>query len=131
MWSDRYYYLNIFHDAELSVYCKTRELTDFLKTIPELKQKGEFTFSNSSLFPVFLNLILLYTPSLNSWSKNDTDHQKTNLIAIVCAKNNLRNFEQLKELLIKIASFVKWQLVDEHTDNGIENYIIWATDEKI
>ena len=128
--TDKYYYLNIFHDEFLSVHRNTQELIDFLKMLPELKQTGNFTFSNSSKFPVFIDFILLNARHLNSWSDNDTDSQKTNLIAIVCAKDKPQNFEKLKELLIKIASFLKWQLVDEHTDDGIEDFIIWAPDEK-
>lgn len=131
MWSDRYYYLNIFHDEELSVYYNTKELIDFLKTMPELKQTGNFKFSNSSQFPILINLILLYARHLNSWNDNDTDQLKTNLITIVCTKDNLENFERLKSLFIKIATFVNWQLEDEHTDDGIENYVIWAPRRKI
>jgi hypothetical protein len=131
MWSDKYYYLNIFHDEKLSINCNTQELIDFLKTLPELKQTGNFTFSNSSQSPTFINIILLNARELNSWSDNDTNTQKTNLIAIVCAKGNPQNFEKLKEPLIKIASFVNWQLVDEHTDDGIEDFIIWSPEKKI
>ncbi|OQP59422.1 hypothetical protein A3860_37840 [Niastella vici] len=126
MWSDSLYYLNIFHDEELSVHHNTTELIDFLKTIPELKQTGNFTFSNSSQFSIAIDLILLYTRHLNSWNDNDTDQSKTNLIAIVCTKDNLENFERLKRIFIKIAAFVNWKLEDEHTDDGIENYIIWS-----
>jgi hypothetical protein len=129
MWSDRYYYLNIFHDVELSVHCNTKELIAFLKTIPELKKNGNFTFCNKSRFPISIELILLYARHLNSWSDNDTNQERTNLIAIVCTKDNQQNFELVKSIFIKIASFVRWQLVDEHTDDEIENYIIWAPDK--
>jgi hypothetical protein len=131
MWSDRYYYLNVFHDAELSVHFNTKELIDFLKLMPELQQTGDFTFSNSSRFPISLNLILLYARHLNSWNENDTNQLKTNLIAIVCAKDDLESFERLKSIFIKIAAFVDWQLEDEHADDDIENYIIWSPDRKI
>ena len=131
MWSGKYYYLNIFHDAELTVYFNTKELIDFLKTLPELKQTGNFTFSNSFQFSIYINLILLYARHLNSWNDNDTDEQKTNLITIVCAKDNLANFELLKSVFIKIAAFVNWQFEDEHTDDDIENFIIWSPDKNI
>jgi hypothetical protein len=108
MWSDRHYYLNIFHDEELSAHYNTKELMDFLKSMPELQQTGDFTFSNSSRFPISLNLILLYARHLNSWNENDTNQLKTNLIPIVCAKDNLENFERLKSIFIKIAAFVNW-----------------------
>jgi hypothetical protein len=131
MWSNKYYYLNIFHDAELTVYFNTKELIDFLKTIPELKQTGNFTFSNSPQFPIYINLILLYARHLNSWNDNDTNQQKTNLITIVCTKDNPENFELLKSIFIKIATFINWQLEDEHTDDDIENLIIWSPDKNV
>lgn len=131
MWSDRHYYLNIFHDKELSLHYNTNELIAFLKTIPELQQTGNFTFSNSSQFPIAIELILLYARHLNSWNNNDTDQLKTNLIAIVCTKDNQENFERLKNIFIKIAAFINWQLEDEHTDDDIENFIICSPDEKI
>jgi hypothetical protein len=99
--------------------------------MPELQQTGDFTFSNSSRFPISLNLILLYARHLNSWNENDTNQLKTNLIAIVCAKDDLESFERLKSIFIKIAAFVDWQLEDEHADDDIENYIIWSPDRKI
>jgi hypothetical protein len=131
MWSDRHYYLNIFHDEELSVHYNTKELIDFLNTIPELEQTGNFTFSNSSQFPISIDFYLLYARHLNSWNENQTDPLKTNLITIVCTKNSQENFERLKSIFIKIAAFVNWQLEYEHTDDGIENYIIWTPDRKI
>ena len=131
MWSDRYYYLNIFHDAELSVYFNTAALIEFLKTLPELKQTDNFTFSNSPEFPMHISLILLCARSLNSWNDGDTDPLRTNLIAIVCTKDKVRGFEQLKNIFIKIASYVNWQLVDELTDDDVEDEVIWAPEGKI
>src|SRR5690349_15281627 len=108
MWSHQYYYLNIYHDAELSVHYNTKKLIDFLKTLPELNQTGNFTFSNSFQFPLSINLTLLFARHLNSWNDNDTDQQRTNLIAIVCKKDTSQNFEKLKSIFIKIANFVNW-----------------------
>lgn len=130
MWSDRYYYLNIYHDAELSVDHSTGVLIDFLKTLPELTQKGNFTFTNSAEFPIYVSLSLFYARALGNWNDRDTDQQKTNLAVIVCAKDNEQNFEKLKYLFIKIAAFLNWQLVNERTDDGVEDDVIWAPEEE-
>lgn len=126
MWSDKYYYLNIFHDAGLQEYADTGELVAFLKTLPELHQTGEYTFSNHRTYPTFIGLSLLYARHLNNWSEKETNAERTNLIAVVCGKSDDERFEQAKSLLVRIASFLRWQLVDEETDDGVENFIIWA-----
>lgn len=78
MWSDRYYYLNIYKDQSLSEDTDTRELIKFLDTIPELEKKGRFAFKNKGTFP-FFTLLLLKAKNLHNWSENDSDPTKTNL----------------------------------------------------
>jgi hypothetical protein len=124
MWSDKYYYWNIYQDKQLSADFDTQTLTSFLKSLPELEQVGDYFFQSPPPFP-FADISLLYARSINSWSSNDVNDKKTNLIAIVCAKDNAENFEKLKSLFIRIATFINWQLVDEQTDEGIEDYILW------
>jgi hypothetical protein len=131
MWSDRYYYLNIFHDTELSVHCNTGQLITFLQTLPQLKQTSDYTFTNSSNLSIFLTLSLLYARHKDSWSDKDTDPEKTNLITIVCSKDNEQNFEEHKNIFIQIAAFLNWQLVDERTDDGIEDFVLWAPIRKL
>ena len=124
MWSNQYYYLNICKDNLLSEETSTIELLDFISEIPELEIIKEFEFKNKSPFP-FTKILLLRAKSLNSWSEKDSDINKTNLISIVCSKEDA-DFIELKRVFVKIAKHLEWSLIDEETGCGIENYIIWS-----
>ncbi|MBC8152665.1 MAG: hypothetical protein H7Z72_07120 [Bacteroidetes bacterium] len=124
MWSDKYYYLNIYHDKELRVDCDTNQLVSFLKSLSQLKQTTTTAFTNSDRLPLYIDITLLWTNHINSWSDKDRATQRTNLIAIVCAKDKLKDFQELKDTFIKIATFLTWQLVDEQNDEGIEDFIL-------
>ncbi|MBO9701866.1 MAG: hypothetical protein J7604_16785 [Sporocytophaga sp.] len=128
MWSDKYYYLNIYYDETLSRDFDTQTLVAFMKSLPELKEKEALMFGNAPDFP-FTNILLLKAKGLNQWSDRDRNIEKTNLIAIVCTKDTVPNFEKHQSLFIKIATFMDWQLVDEHTDDDIENYVLWAPEK--
>lgn len=112
MWSDQYHYFNIYYDEELSLTVQTSELKKFLLSLEELKQKSNFTFNNQIGFP-FTEIILLNAKSLNSWSQNDTNKNKTNLLSIVCEKGKAESFEKLNTIFTKITEFLNWQLVEE------------------
>ena len=114
MWSDRYYYLNIYKDESLSGDVSTIQLREFLATIPQLEQRGEFEFRNTAAFP-FTSLWLLNANSIRSYSSNDTDSKRTNLITIVCSKGQHVDFRELKNVFSQIASYLNWTLVDEET----------------
>ncbi len=129
MWSDSYYYLNIYKDEDLSSNWDTKELKDFINGIPELRQVNNYEFKNIESFP-FIQLLLLKARCMNNYSESDTNPNKTNLITIVCQKGKHIEFNELKRVFIQIASYLKWKLVDEETDDGIENYIIWKPEEK-
>ncbi|MCP4521626.1 MAG: hypothetical protein GY827_08045 [Cytophagales bacterium] len=129
MWSDRYYYLNIYKDKNLSASCSIKKLRKYISEIPELKQDDLYNFRNIEPFP-FTTLSFLHTDNINSWNSDDIDSEKTNLITIVCEKGKHVDFEELKRVFIQIASFLGWKLVDEETDDGIEGYIIWEPNEK-
>lgn len=129
MWSDKYYYLNIYKNESLSGEVSTDQLVDFLSNIPELNKLGKFEFGNREPFP-YTQLLLLKANSLNGWSKNDTNSKKTNLITIVCSKGENIDFEALERVFVKVASYLNWSLIDEETDDGIENHIIWKPEEK-
>ncbi|NID09536.1 hypothetical protein [Fibrivirga algicola] len=124
MWSDRYYYLNIYHDEQLSVDFDTQQLTDFIKSLPQFEQKGKFSFTNSKQFRVFSDITLLSADQIHSWSSLDSGI-RTNLVSIVCAKDPTIDFQIVQTVLIQIATYLNWQLVDEQTDDGIENFVLW------
>ncbi|HWJ27648.1 MAG TPA: hypothetical protein VNS32_13970 [Flavisolibacter sp.] len=124
MWSEQYHYINIYHDKELSVRCSTKDISGFLRSQPELKQKGDFEFINSDLLP-FTEILLLHASNKDSWSSNDTNYLTTNLIAIVCSRYNEEEDQKLMDLFIRIAVFLKWQIVEEQTDNSEEDCVLW------
>ena len=124
MWSDKYFYLNIYKDKNLSSNWDTRELRAYINGIPELRQANKYEFENIEAFP-FTQLLLMNANSLDTWTDSDNHPQKTNLITIVCGKGELVDFNKLKNVFIQIASFLQWKLVDEETDDGLEHYTIW------
>lgn len=129
MWSDRFYYFNIYKDEYLSSNWDTKELRDFINEIPELKQVDEYEFKNNLPFP-FTQLLLLNAKTIKSWTESDINSKHSNLITIVCGKGKNVDFEELKRVFIQIASFLNWKLVEEETDNGIENFVIWEPENK-
>jgi hypothetical protein len=126
MHSSQYHYLGIYHDADLSVHCNTYDIVHFLRTFPEVVQTESHIFSNRSNFPLFFTMTLLYAHKLDKWSEKNINPVRTNLIDIVCSKDNTAAFEQFKQILIKVAEFLKWKLVDEMDDDGNENITLWA-----
>jgi hypothetical protein len=47
------------------------------------------------------------------------------MISIVCSKGDEIEFETLKAVFIRIAIFLNWKLVEEETDDGIDDNILW------
>ncbi len=122
MWSNYHLYLNIAFDINLSRSCDSQALKVFLNSLPELVQNGEYNYTSSAGLPGF-TLLMLNAPSYGSWSELNIDPIQTNLLAIVCSKDR---FDELKSLCIKIASFLQWQLINETTDDEIDNFVIWS-----
>jgi hypothetical protein len=112
MWSSQYRYLNIYGDAELTIEADTKQLRDFLNTLPQLKQVTDFKFRNTEVIP-FAEILLLKAGSLYRWNENDTDDDKVNLVAIVCSEGDGDELNRLRDVFLKIASFLNWDLVEE------------------
>lgn len=52
--TDRYYYLNIYRDEDLSSSWDTKELRDYINSIPELIQVNTHEFKNTESFSITL-----------------------------------------------------------------------------
>lgn len=128
MWSDRYYYLNIYRNKSFSEGVSTNQLIEFISAIPELKKVGDFEFKNKEPFP-FTQLLLLKAKSTDSWSGNDTNSKSTNLITIVCKKGEDIDFNELERVFTPIATYLNWTFINEETDDNIEDYVIWKPTE--
>lgn len=109
MYSNYYHYINIYKDKALSESVSTKELVEFLQTIPELKQENEFTFSNRENSS-FINFTLLNAKSIDSYT--NTISETTNMIAIVCSKQD-EDLEKSLKIGIKIAQFLNWKIEEE------------------
>ena len=127
MWSNKYHYLNIYYDEQLSVDRNTQEIVAFITGIPQLMQTGDFEFQNKEPFP-FTHIQLLKARNLQSWNEKDTHFEKTNLIHIICTKASTMDFEEMKKVFIQIASFLAWSLTEEESENGVENHVLWKYD---
>lgn len=128
MWSDRYYYLNIYKNESLDGEISTKTLQAFIESIPELVEEPEgLSYRNNTDFP-FIHLELLKVKNVNSWSSNDKNKKTANFIAIVCEKGNGKNKVELFKVCIQLASFLNWTLVDECTDHEEENFVIWKAE---
>lgn len=119
MWSNQYSYINICSDEDLTQLVGTTKIRDFLLQQPELKQKGEYTFVNQANAP-FMQLELLFAKSFNGWSDQDRNVKKTNLITVVCSKENDQAAEQTKALCRRIGQFLQWQVNEENSIQRIQ-----------
>ncbi len=124
MWSDKYHYYNIQKDRLLNEEFDTPRLRLFLTQIPELEQVSDYEFKNNGSFP-FIRISLIRAKNPSSWSDNDHDALRTNLLSIVCAKRDEVTSQRIIAVLIQIASFLNWELVAEETDKGIEYFRVW------
>lgn len=114
----------MYKDEDLSESCSTSELIDFLTSIKLITKTGDFSF-NIYYGGISADLLLLNTESAGSWSEHDTDKVETNLITIVCTKKEPELFNEVKNILIEIAKYLQWQFIDEHSDDGVDNFVIW------
>ena len=124
MWSDRYYYYNLYKNIELGESLATKDVMDVLKARTELLMDGN-AFRNARHFPI-ITLSTIKARTLHSWSDDDFNDDRTTLIAVVAEKGTTQNDEKIKMLLIGIAASLKWQLTEEHSDDGIENHVVWS-----
>jgi ribonuclease HIII len=128
MYSDQYFYFTLRPDLELSEKISIELVKSFLNSIEEIKEKTSVTYQNNEMYP-WITLDLINAKSMNSWSSNK-DIEDVNLISIVGSKNTLTDtFENKRKyyltLLEKIADYLKWEIVEEETEDGIENFVVY------
>ena len=124
MWSDQYYYLSLRPDNISSEHVKTAQIRNFLLTLPQFEQKSQFEFRNSNEFE-FTTINILKIEDFDSWNSSQVDAEFSNFISIVTSKSPKIEFESIKNVIVPIAKFLNWKLIDEHTDDGQENFVVW------
>jgi hypothetical protein len=128
MWSPFYFYWNIYHDQQLSQSVGLVELNVFLKTLPQLVKKTDYSYRNAHGFP-FTDIVLLNTRNKDNWSDRNYAGESVNLIVIVGSKSEHERIPELEALFIRIAEFTGWLLVDEYTDEGEEDFVLWQPEK--
>lgn len=128
MWSPFYFYWNIYYDEQLSKPVKLTELNAFLERLPQLVKKTNYSYGNAEGFP-FVDLVLLNAGSTENWSDRNCTGNSINLIAVVGSKSEPERIPEMESLFIRVAEFTGWLLVDEHTDEGEEDVVLWQPDK--
>ncbi|MEK6482615.1 hypothetical protein WJR50_34125 [Catalinimonas sp. 4WD22] len=104
------------------------EVKKFLDNLPEIKERGIVNYENHKFFP-WINLTLVKTATMDSWA-SDIEIQYVNLISVTASKRGTQADKELEEylnLMKKIADFLKWEIVEEETEDGIENHVIYKS----
>ncbi len=130
MYSPFYFYFNLRYDAELSESKPVETIKSWLKEFKQIQETQSVSYENSDHFP-WIKITLLNAKSDDSWAEEDSITE-CNLIAIVGSKHLYHPTETLEirylqyvDLLKKIADLLNWELIDEETEDGIEDYVIY------
>ncbi|WP_310393272.1 hypothetical protein [Hymenobacter sp.] len=96
-----------------------------LDAMPELKRVGLMNYKNATGYP-WVDLVLAKVQSGNFSCSNDTWHDEFNTIPIACSKSaeGCVPASQIA-FLVKLASTLKWELINEEDDAGQEDVMMW------
>lgn len=130
MWSSFYFYFNLRYDAKLSESKPIEVIKSCLKEFEQIQEKQRVSYGNSGDFP-WIDLTLLKAKSYNRWVQDDAISQ-CNLVAVVGSKHLEHSAETIEtrylqyvDLLKRIADSLNWELIDEETEDGIEDYVVY------
>jgi hypothetical protein len=130
MYSPFYFYFNLCYDAYLSESKPVESIKSRLKEFEQIQEKQSVSYRNSDGFP-WIDITLLKANSYNNWVQDDSAKQ-CNLIAVVGSKHlhhpaetTETRYWQYVDLLKKIADLLNWELIDEETEDGIEDYVVY------
>ena len=130
MYSPFYFYFQLRYDNKLSESKLVENIKGWLKEFKELQEKKKVSYENSDSFP-WIDLTLLNANFYDSRIKDNSIGQ-CNLIAVVGSKNLQHPTETIESrylqyvnLLKEIADLLNWELIDEETEDGIEDYVVY------
>ncbi len=132
MYSPFYFYFNLRYDAELTESKPVETIKSWLKEFNQIQEKQRVSYENSDHFP-WINITLLNAKSDDSWAKDDSITE-CNVIAVEVQSTSItrqrhwkQDILQYVDLLKKIADLLNWELIDEETEDGIEDYVIYSS----
>ena len=125
MWSSDYFYFEIRFDQTYSRTINSSELLGFLVDEIYLVSDGTDSLVGNYQQP-WMNLTIVKASKDGCFSSQRECPEKVNLISIVGSKK-YNNYGEYEKILIKIAQWLKWELIEEEDDEGNEGVIIWST----
>ncbi len=110
-----YKYLNIRFDSKYSIETDTKELLDFIKRIPEVKQTDKVQFENKTNFPWgVISLIKCDQRGCFSIDKGQY-FEMVNLVELLFSDNQ-ESLTHYQKIGTEIANQLNWELIDDDTD---------------
>ena len=124
MYSSFYHYFNIQADESYTQYTNSSKLIHFLLNELNLVQDGVDHFRESNNQP-WMSLAILVADKNGCYCTKDVCPKNINLIAIVGSKKDTNRSDYVN-LLVKIAKFLEWELMEESNEDADEDIIIWS-----
>ena len=121
MWSNLYAYYVIRGDKNYEAFRPTEEIAQILKNTGVLERIQLMKFKNLDFFPRLSISIALTADGSFHWDETP-NYEAVNLISVVTAKRFDQNI--YKNVLLKIAKELNWEVILEHDDDGNEDVLI-------
>lgn len=135
MYSPHYFYFYLRYDADLSESKSLESIQRHLKKVEHIEEKGRVVYKNVHSFP-WIDISLLNANSYSTWALSDTISQ-CNLIAIVGSKVTDSAVETMDArythytmLLKQLADVLGWELIEEETEDGLQDYMLYRPERK-
>lgn len=124
MYSAFYFYFEIRYDASYSRSVDAPALTRFLAGLDELVPKNGDTYAAREGAP-WLSMALLSADSRGNYASWGTCPAFVNLISVVGSKEGADARQFYLSLMVKIAAFLGWHVMDEEDEDGNEDVVLW------
>jgi hypothetical protein len=110
------WYLTVRADAGYSQSTDSNRLIEFLCSIPEIKKSADTSFEAVPGQP-WVSIVLARADAHGNWSSDGLLHPTTNIVALVCSDYD--HAAWYDSLAIRIARFLSWSALEDHTDRQI------------
>ncbi|MGO6946860.1 hypothetical protein [Rhizobium johnstonii] len=114
------WYITI-HPPQTQLTSDTEQLVEFLKTLPELQQLRPASFGSAPGQP-WLDVTIAKATEAGNWSSDGSFIPRFDRVELVCSARDPRQ-DWYDELAARIAKFLGWVAVEEHTKR-----VIWPSD---